>query len=38
MSHNPDGSSLSISSMFAICICILAFLGSYVDYVLFYLW
>ncbi|CAL8374879.1 unnamed protein product [Arctogadus glacialis] len=38
MSHNPDGSSLSISSIFAICICILAFLGSYVDYVLFYLW
>lgn len=38
MFHNEDGASLSLSSMFAISICVLAFLGSYVDYVLFYLW
>ncbi|TNN67988.1 Neural-cadherin [Liparis tanakae] len=38
MFHNEDGNSLSLSSMFAISICVLAFLGSYVDYVLFYLW
>lgn len=38
MFHNEDGASLSLSSMFAISICVMAFLGSYVDYVLFYLW
>lgn len=38
MFHNVDGNSLSLSSMFAISICVMAFLGSYVDYVLFYLW
>lgn len=38
MFHNEDGNSLSLSSMFAISICVMAFLGSYVDYVLFYLW
>ncbi|KAJ4938170.1 hypothetical protein JOQ06_002796, partial [Pogonophryne albipinna] len=38
MFHNVDGNSLSLSSMFAISICVLAFLGSYVDYVIFYLW
>lgn len=37
MFHNEDN-SLSLSSMFAISICVMAFLGSYVDYVLFYLW
>lgn len=35
---HEDGNSLSLSSMFAISICVLAFLGSYVDYVIFYLW
>lgn len=29
---------LSFSSMFAICICFLALLGSYGNYVLYYLW
>lgn len=38
MFHNEDSNSLSLSSMFAISICVMAFLGSYVDYVLFYLW
>uniref|UniRef100_A0A3Q2XMW5 Neural-cadherin-like n=1 Tax=Hippocampus comes TaxID=109280 RepID=A0A3Q2XMW5_HIPCM len=38
MFHNEDGNSLSLSSMFAISICVMAFLGSYVDYVLFHLW
>uniref|UniRef100_A0A671TFB6 Neural-cadherin-like n=1 Tax=Sparus aurata TaxID=8175 RepID=A0A671TFB6_SPAAU len=38
MFHNEDNNSLSLSSMFAISICVMAFLGSYVDYVLFYLW
>uniref|UniRef100_A0A3Q1BB62 Neural-cadherin-like n=1 Tax=Amphiprion ocellaris TaxID=80972 RepID=A0A3Q1BB62_AMPOC len=38
MFHNEDGNSLSLSSMFAISICVMAFLGSYIDYVLFYLW
>uniref|UniRef100_A0A672H8B9 Neural-cadherin-like n=1 Tax=Salarias fasciatus TaxID=181472 RepID=A0A672H8B9_SALFA len=38
MFHNKDGNSLSLSSMFAISICVMAFLGSYVDYVMFYLW
>lgn len=33
-----DDDSLSLSSMFAISICVMAFLGSYVDYVLFYMW
>lgn len=33
-----DDDSLSLSSMFAISICVMAFLGSYVDYVLFYTW
>uniref|UniRef100_A0AAX7UQI8 Uncharacterized protein n=1 Tax=Astatotilapia calliptera TaxID=8154 RepID=A0AAX7UQI8_ASTCA len=35
---HEDSNSLSLSSMFAISICVMAFLGSYVDYVLFYLW
>uniref|UniRef100_A0A673BER3 Uncharacterized protein n=1 Tax=Sphaeramia orbicularis TaxID=375764 RepID=A0A673BER3_9TELE len=38
MFHNEDSNSLSLSSMFAISICVMAFLGSYADYVLFYLW
>lgn len=38
MYHEADSTSLSLSSMFAISICVMAFLGSYVDYVLFYLW
>lgn len=38
MFHNEDSTTLSLSSMFAISICVMAFLGSYVDYVLFYLW
>lgn len=38
MFHNEDSNTLSLSSMFAISICVMAFLGSYVDYVLFYLW
>lgn len=36
--HSEDGNSLSLSSMFAISICVMAFLGSYVDYVLFNVW
>uniref|UniRef100_A0A8C6Q4J4 Neural-cadherin-like n=1 Tax=Nothobranchius furzeri TaxID=105023 RepID=A0A8C6Q4J4_NOTFU len=36
--HGEDSNSLSLSSMFAISICVMAFLGSYVDYVLFRLW
>uniref|UniRef100_A0A3B4A3W0 Neural-cadherin-like n=1 Tax=Periophthalmus magnuspinnatus TaxID=409849 RepID=A0A3B4A3W0_9GOBI len=35
---HDEGNSLSLSSMFAISICVMAFLGSYADYVLFYLW
>uniref|UniRef100_I3JW58 Uncharacterized protein n=1 Tax=Oreochromis niloticus TaxID=8128 RepID=I3JW58_ORENI len=35
---HEDSNSLSLSSMFAISICVMAFLGSYVDYVLFHLW
>uniref|UniRef100_A0A667Y7I2 Uncharacterized protein n=1 Tax=Myripristis murdjan TaxID=586833 RepID=A0A667Y7I2_9TELE len=38
MFHNEDSNTLSLSSMFAISICVMAFLGSYVDYVIFYLW
>uniref|UniRef100_A0AAQ6IRH7 Neural-cadherin-like n=1 Tax=Anabas testudineus TaxID=64144 RepID=A0AAQ6IRH7_ANATE len=38
MFHNEESNSLSMSSMFAISICVMAFLGSYVDYVIFYLW
>ncbi|KAL4613637.1 neural-cadherin-like [Arapaima gigas] len=33
-----DDLGLSFSSMFAICICFLALLGSYVNYMLYYLW
>nr|XP_040024425.1 neural-cadherin-like isoform X3 [Gasterosteus aculeatus aculeatus] len=38
MYHDADSTSLSLSSMFAISICVMAFLGSYVDYVLLLLW
>lgn len=34
--HKDTG--LSFSSMFAICICFLALLGSYGNYILYYLW
>lgn len=34
--HKDAG--LSFSSMFAICICFLALLGSYGNYILYYLW
>uniref|UniRef100_A0A6Q2Y7V5 Uncharacterized protein n=1 Tax=Esox lucius TaxID=8010 RepID=A0A6Q2Y7V5_ESOLU len=36
--HNDDENTLSLSSAFAISICVLAFLGSYMDYVVYYLW
>uniref|UniRef100_A0A8C7PBT5 Neural-cadherin-like n=1 Tax=Oncorhynchus mykiss TaxID=8022 RepID=A0A8C7PBT5_ONCMY len=36
--HNDDSNTLSLSSAFAISICVLAFLGSYMDYVIYYLW